>query len=218
MLLRTTLALWIFLFTFSGADYLAEARTNAKTQTDKKKWVRVDGFRSAKFGLDEKKVMRAIVKDFKISKSKVKRNVHPGQKTVNISVTIPKLMAAGGTASVNYILGFESKKLIQVNVIWGASATKKVDPEELVSVANLLRGHFIKKKYRKEGYITNGVMNETMTIVFRGMDKKNRMILLTLTNPKVKKGEDQLSLMSLKLSYILDYENPDILSIKEGEF
>ena len=64
-------------------------------------------------------------------------------------------------------------------------------------------------------------MNDVTTIVFRGKDKKNRMALLVLTSPKAKKGEDTKKAgekVSLKLSYLLDAENPDILTIKDDDF
>jgi hypothetical protein len=79
----------------------------------------------------------------------------------------------------------------------------------------------IKKGYKKDGFIANGRMNDVTTIVFRGKDKKNRMALLVLTSPQPEKGEDSKKAaekISLKLSYMLDAENPDILTIKDDDF
>ena len=70
------------------------------------------------------------------------------------------------------------------------------------------------KQYLKEGFVANGRINDSTTIVFRGRDKKNRMILLVLTAPKDKNS------FLLRLSYMLDFENPDILTItiKDDDF
>jgi len=110
---------------------------------------------------------------------------------------------------------------MQVNIVWGRGAAKKVDPQSVVDAANFLRIHLIKKQYKKEGFVANGRMNDVTTIVFRGKDKKNRMALLILTSPKANKGEDAKKAaqnISLKLSYMLDPENPDILTIKDNDF
>jgi len=220
MLLRTTLALWVFLFTFPGTDGLVQAKASKKdpkaTTMSKAKWAAFEGFRSAKFGMKESEVMRAITKDFKVSKSKVKQSVNPLEQTINLEVTVPKLIEVGGTAKIGYLLGHKSKKLMQVNMVWGSGLGKKVDVKDIISTANLLRSHFTKKRHQKEGFAVNLKVNDAMTIVFRGKDKKGRMAILSLTNPKVKKGED--TKISLKLSYILDAKNPDILSLKEGDF
>ena len=77
--------------------------------------------------MDKQKVTWAIAKDFKISASKVKLNIHPTDNTTTLGVTVPKLMAAGGTAEVTYILGQKSKQLMQVNVVWGTGVTKDVN-------------------------------------------------------------------------------------------
>ena len=227
MFLRTTswIALSLFFIAVSGTTILAEAQT-AKTTTAQsaKKPANIDGFRSAKFGMKEKDVFRAIGKDFKISRSKVERLVSPLQKTTILGFDVEKLLEVGGPASINYILGFKSKKLVQVNVNWGSgvkSYNKKMDPQSVVDAANFLRSHFIKKEYKKGTIVTNHILNKSATIVFRGSDKKNRMALLILTTAKPKKDDDSKKkhdIISLKLSYILDHENPDVLTIDNDDF
>jgi hypothetical protein len=214
----TALIFPLFLFV-SGS--LVEAKTDPKTvKSSVKKKAIIDGFRSAKFGMTEKQVSRAIRKDFNISSSKIKRQVQSLEKTFSLNINVPKLLATGGPSIVGYIFGHQSKQLSHINIIWGNGVSKKVDGQSVVDTANLLRNHFLKKKY-KTGVLTNAKLNDTTTIVFRGTDEKNRMALLTLIVPK--KLEDETSLenssrATLKLSYILDHQNPDILTIKEGDF
>ena len=74
----------------------------------------------------------------------------------------------------------------------------------------------LKKEHQKESFIAKGRMNDVTTIVFRGKDKKDRMALLILTLPQPQKGEDAKKAqenVSLKLSYLLDAEKPDIFTI-----
>jgi hypothetical protein len=217
------LVLSIFLLTLSAG--FSDAKTSSKaSKSPGKPWSLVNGFRTAKFGMDEKQVKRAIAKDFKISSSKIQKTTHITERTTSLSVSVPNLLAAGGTASIGYVLGQKSKKLIQVNVIWGAGAVKgkeKVDRQSIVGAANLLRDHFSKKRYQKDGFVLNGKINNKTLIVFRGKDKKGRMILLLLNSPitgKDAKPEEVEQNMSLRLSYQLDPESPDILTIKDGDF
>ena len=224
MFYRTTgwLTLSLIIFTLSGAVNITEskAQTKALPSKIKKKPANIDGFRSAKFGMKENDVLRAIRKDFKISKSDVKRSVPALEQTKTLSIDVPKLLAVGGPAKLGYIFGYKSKTLVQVNILWGRGATKKVDGKTVVDAANFLRMHFLKKEYQK-GYVANGVLNDVTTVVFRGKDKKDRMVLLVLTSPKAKKDEDGKKAgenISLKLSYVLDTEKPDILTIGEDDF
>ena len=210
----------IFLFTLTTGP--VNAKTSSKDIKPKTKpWASVGGFRSIKFGMNEKQVTRAISKEFKISKSQVKRKVHPTEQTTSLFTNIPNLLQTGGTARLGCILGQKSRKLIQVNVVWGYGVMENFKPEEIVAAANLLRDHFMKKRYQKDGLILNAQLNENTVLVFRGKDKKGRMIALTLITPVVKEGDKKKVLLNqtvLKLSYLVDPESPDILTIKEGDF
>ena len=110
---------------------------------------------------------------------------------------------------------------MQVNVRWGAGASKNFKGQSIVDTANILRDHLNKKKYIDEGFALNGQISPTQLMVFRGSDKKARMNTLLLTTPMGKKGENpkiKEEKISLTLSYIADPGNPDVLSIEEGMF
>jgi hypothetical protein len=214
------LALAFFLFTFSAGGIAESEATfeNSKVaKFSKKKWKVIDGFRSVKFGMDEKQVLRAIAKDFKFSKKKVKREAHPKEKTTALFIHVPTLAEVGGPAHIAYILGYKSKRLIQVNIDWGIEVSKDLPSQEVIDVANLLAKFFNEKRYQKKGYLFNQRINDTTIIVFRGKDKKGRMILLRLKTLKDKAGEHKKQArknLSLKLSYIKEPENPDLFKAK----
>ena len=220
MLLHKTAWLALGLFFFSFATGMAEAQAPLKAPKaialSKKKWKVIDGFRSAKFGMDEKQVTRAIAKDFKIRKSKVRREVHPTAKTTTLTLSVQNLIELGGPAKIVYILGYKSKRLIHINITWGINESKGVLSKDIVNAANLLQTHFIKKRYQ-EGVIVNGQLNDTVQIIFRGRDKNGRMILLRLISGKVKKGQDKkesTKALTLILSYIQDPYKPDVFKAK----
>ena len=168
-----------------------------------KEWRVIDGFRSAKFGMSEKEVLRAIAKDFKISKSKVNRKVLPSKHTALIIHT-SKLMKFGGPADIVYFLDPKSKGLIRINIDWGKEVADNVDSKDILSAANLLRKYFVKKRYKTQLYAVNAKINDTSMIIFRGYDEKGRSILLRLNSPMSNKGLDEEEggkHMSLVLTY-----------------
>ena len=189
----------------------------------KNPWADIKGFRSAKFGMNEKSVYRAIATDFKLAKSKVKKIIHAKEKTTALEIVVPDLFSIGGTAKIGYILGYKSKKLMHINVLWGKGASEKVDGQGVIETANLLRDHFVKKRYKEEGLVANGRLSDTSTMVFRGRDKTNRMLLLMLNTQPKQEGqthEQAINNTALVLSYISSPDKPDIrdISIKDDEF
>jgi hypothetical protein len=209
----TWLAVAIFLLAFSSPANSQSAKTKnspLKLIIPKKEWRIIDGFRSAKFGMDEKQVMRAIAKDFKVFKEKVERLIPPKEKTTVLSIHVPKLMELGGPSNIFYVLGYKSKRLIQVNIDWGKGVTDNFSSKDLFTISNLLRKHFAKRKYKSNGYAVNKKMNDNSVLVFRGQNKKGRGITLILESAKKEEGIEADKSYSLSLSYISDIKNPDI--------
>jgi len=189
----------------------------------KNPWAEIKGFRSAKFGMDEKNVFRAIAKDFKLPKSKVKKKLNPQEKTAALEIIVPELFATGGTAKVGYVFGYKSKKLMHINILWGKGAAENVNGQSVVDTANLLRMHFMKKRYKEKSLVANGKLSANRTMVFRGRDENDRMIVVMLNTGPVPEGgntEESVNNVSLVLSYVESPDEPDVrrISIKDGEF
>ena len=182
------------------------------------KWAVVNGFRSAHFGMTEFDIKQAIKDDFGIGKQQISRKVHPNEKTVTLGIEVNKLLPESGTAKVFYILGYKSKRLIHINVIWGKPVTQSPDAEAIVATANQLRNHFAQKKYQKDGFALNAQLGEGVILVFQGKDQKGRAARLLLANPKVEGDGKTGKNITLTLSYIEKPLDPDVFRIKEGEF
>ena len=215
---KVWLTLAIFIFMIVGqAESQAPLNGPKATQLNNKKWKVIDGFRSAKFGMSEKQLLRAIFKDFKISKGRVKRHINASQKSVVLIIQVPKLIAVGGVADIAYIMGYKSKRLIQVNIDWGFQVNKDIPPQVVLNAATLLQAHFVKKQYRKEDYAVHREIDETEILVFSGRDKKGRMITLRMKYSKTKEDGKKKEIkkdVSLILSYIQDVDKPDLFIAK----
>ena len=199
---------------FTGTSF---AKSDDGTSASQK-WAVVNGFRSANFGMKERDVLKAIKKDFGIGKNQVSRKTHPNEKTVTLGIQVDKLLPESGPAKVFYIMGYKSKRLIHINVIWGKPITKKPNAEAIVATANQLRNHFAQKKYQKEGFALNAPLGEGVILVFQGKDRKGRAAKILLVNPKAEGDTKVGENIALTLSYIEKPMDPDVFRIKEGDF
>jgi len=180
-------------------------------------WAVIDGFRSAKFGFNERSVYNAIKKDFKVNEINVSRVVHPTQKTVTLGINVKGLLAGSGPSKVFYVFGYKSKKLIHISVVWGSSVEDQPDAEAIISTSNQLRIYFSQKKYQKNEIAFNRQLADGTILVFQGKDKKGRLARLVLNKPIDRDGK-AITNIDLTLSYIEKPGNLDIFEIKDGDF
>ena len=199
---------------FAGTG-LAKSESGAGTS---QKWAVVSGFRSAQFGMNERDILKAIKSDFGLGKKQVSRQVHPNEKTITLGIKVSKLLPESGPAKIFYILGYKTRRLIHIKVIWGRPVMKDPNAEAVVATANQLRNHFVQKKYRKEGFALNAKLGEGLILVFQGKDRKGRAARLLLSNPKSEGDKKAGENIALTLSYIERPEDPDVYRIKEGDF
>jgi hypothetical protein len=216
---RLALIILIASLLFAGEIVAAGAKPGKK-KTPKgsaKNEAGVEGFRSARFGMKEKGVYKAIYKDFRISKKNVERQVHPLEKTVNLGISVQDLLPQSGPGKVYYVLGYKSKRLIQINVVWGKPVVAKPNAEQVVALANQLRKYFSGQGFVAEGLVVNAPLGKDAIMVFRGSDQLGRMVLLLLDNPRRPDGPPNKDIV-LKLSYIQNPGKPDVFQIEKGAF
>jgi|SRR6516165_4570782 len=180
----------------------------------------IEGFRQARFGMNEEQVRQVIRKDFPTAK--ISDAIHPSEKTMVLSFTVADLLPNTGNARVSYIFGYRSKKLIQINIVW-ASDGSAVSDETVVGTANSLRDYFASQNYKPDSAVANRQLAENTIVVFRANDLQGRTVLLVLSGAAAaarreeKKGP-RPPLLILELSYIEDAAHPDVFSIGKGQF
>ena len=204
---------------FSGVFFMGTGLAKPESGVGtSQKWAVVNGFRSSQFGMNERDVIKAIKSDFGIAKKQISRKVHPNEKTISLEIKVSKLLPESDPAKIFYILGYKTRRLIHINVIWGRPVMKDPNAEAVVATANQLRNHFVQKKYRKEGFALNAKLGEGLILVFQGKDRKGRAARLLLSNPKSEGDKKAGENIALTLSYIERPEDPDVYRIKEGDF
>ena len=202
---------------FSGVLFAGTGLAKPETGTSQK-WAVVSGFRSAQFGMNERDILKAIKSDFGLGKKQVSRQVHPNEKTITLGIKVSKLLPESGPAKIFYILGYKTRRLIHIKVIWGRPVMKDPNAEAVVATANQLRNHFVQKKYQKKGFALNAQLGAGVILVFQGKDRKGRAARLLLSNPKSEGDKKAGENIALTLSYIEKPEDPDVYRIKEGNF
>ena len=202
---------------FSGVLFAGTGLAKPETGTSQK-WAVVSGFRSAQFGMNERDILKAIKSDFGLGKKQVSRQVHPNEKTITLGIKVSKLLPESGPAKIFYILGYKTRRLIHIKVIWGRPVMKDPNAEAVVATANRLRNHFVQKKYQKKGFALNAQLGAGVILVFQGKDRKGRAARLLLSNPKSEGDKKAGENIALTLSYIEKPEDPDVYRIKEGDF
>jgi hypothetical protein len=209
------------------AETPANQQPTAQPQTqDTAERAAVTGFRSARWGMTEAQVKTAIQKDFNISPDKVQTEENLGERTAVLTVTVDDLLEGVGKARVSYILGYSTKKLIQVNVVWGTAIDPQVKPERVVAGANQLRTLFLGSGYVPETVVSNIPSGSGAITVFQGEDADKHMTVLRLVTSSEASGRQKQQSKDntprtgivLLLSYVQDPRNPDVYRLKKGQF
>ncbi len=196
--------------------------TAAAPSTEPPTAANVGGFRSARWGMDDAEVKAAIQKDFGVPPSNVSTTENAIERTTVLTTTVRDLLEGAGAARLSYILGYKSKKLIQVTVLWGTPIDPRVPAENIVTAANQLRQLFLELGYEPKTIIVNSQLADGTILVFNGQDAAKHMTLLRLAStPSAAKGPQKkggVASIALSLSYVLDSHNPDIFRLKKGQF
>lgn len=181
--------------------------------------VQVEGFRSARFGMSEAEVKSAIAKDFNLKGDAVRDQPNPGERTKVLIVKVPDLLPGGGTAEVSYVIGYQTKKLIQVSISWSKATDDKMTPEQLFSNSSVLRAHFAGEGFQPNTVATNMPIAGGI-LMFRGSDAKERSAMLILQGTLAQGEGNQriLTPTALLLFYVADAKTPDIYRLPAGSF
>lgn len=179
----------------------------------------VEGFRSAKFGMEEVAVKAAIAKDFNVKGADVKEQPNASERTKVLLVKAPDVLPGGGAAEISYVFGYQSKKLIQVSVSWSKATDDKMTPEQLFSNSSVLRAHFMGEGFKPESVASNMPINGGL-LIFRGSDAKDRTAMLILQGTLTQGADNQriLTPASLLLFYVADAKAPDVYRLPPGSF
>lgn len=174
------------------------------------------GFRSALFAMSETDVRAAIAKDFGATTA-IKTSQNGAEHTEVLTISAPDVLPEGGTAEVSYVLGYKTKKLIQVGILWSKATDDKITPEKLVSNAESLRAYFATAGYKPDTIAENAPVANGV-LMFRGSDAAGHTTILLLHGVAGEKPPRAFSPTAVSLFYLADVKNPDVYRVQPGKF
>ncbi|MGZ3313302.1 MAG: hypothetical protein ACXU8Q_03995 [Caulobacteraceae bacterium] len=185
----------------------------------------IKGFRSATFGMTPAQVKTAIAKDFGAG-ARLQEGAN-ADGTQFITTQLDHLDPGPGAAQVGYVFGAASKTLTNVNVVWSTPG-EATEPQRL-AVAQA--GEQLVSYFRSgpaPAKASNGVVpfGTNGLLLFTGIDRKNAAVQVMIDGVEYKSTGGDKPVASpppkgkatLRLSYALDIDKPDVRTLKPGSF
>ena len=184
---------------------------------------RVVGFRSAHFGMDAAQVRSAIAQDFKPASDSMSMLKNPAENTEVLLLRVAELEPGPGPASISYIFGAKSRRLMHVNVVWKTGETPSDEARNKIAAAGMQLTNYFQDLSWKPGASASGLPNGGNGLVlFVGLDPNNAGVEVRVSGVATSGAESVASkpegAAQLVLSYVADIKNPDIATIKPGAF
>lgn len=200
----------------------AVAQTPRPPEQDVQRY-EVTGFRDVRFGMTEAEVRAAVTKSLNAKPADMTAAVNPVEGTNVLTVELASLDPGPGASRVAYIFGYTSKKLIQVNVIWGEDAPAQ-STDAIVAAGTRLQRYFAGFGWRKDGAAVGIPVGENTVVLVAGDDEKKGSVRLIADRVKYQAQREGNQLNSpdpkgppkLIINYIAGRENPDIAKIEKG--
>ena len=206
--------------------FAAPAQTPAPAQVQPQKY-EVTGFREAHFGMTEADVRNVAGKAFGLKATDLVSGANPVEGTTVLTAKVSSLDPGPGPARIAYIFGATSKKLIQVNVVWGEDvATPPIDTNAIIAAGTRLQRYFADFGWRKDTTRAGIPVGENTVVLFSGDDEKKGAVRLIVDSVKFQLEKDGKPVSSpdpkgppkLIINYIADRETPDVSHIEKGKF
>jgi hypothetical protein len=187
---------------------------------------KIDGFRSAKFGMTPDQVRAAIIKDFNSAPAAIKEMPIPAQQTTALTVTLDHLDPGPGPVAVSYIFGATKRTLMHINVIWTTNGQPTDDQRRsIASSAAQLAAYFQGQTWLPQ-HAAGGVLGADKTVlVFFGIDADGAAVEVNAVGVSVESKDPAMASLAaptgsaqLRLSYSADFQHPDIKTLAPGAF
>ena len=186
----------------------------------------VSGYSNAHFGMDEAQVRSIIDKDYPLAMSSLKTEQHATNRTKVTTIVVNELVPGPGPATITYVFGASSQKLIAVNVYWlvtGVASTEQ--QQQLKEAASKVTAGLLGYRWPLMA-VSRGIVPEPGTlVVFSGKDFAGGGVEVRLNGvgfhlekfnaTAQSAGSKEYSPASpgpaqLHLSFVANIENPDV--------
>jgi hypothetical protein len=196
---------------------------------------KVTGYGHASFGMGVAEVKALIDTDFAASAAGLKDEVAPGSGVRTLTITVAQLAPGPGTATLNYVFGSTSQRLVGVNVTWRAEGqSTTAQRAALVDAAKAAASGLSGWKWPLFSSWRGRVMPDGALIVFSGRDAEGAGVEVRLDGadidvmPRKKSPTSAITPAHhvvappgpafLRLAFVADVDHPDAQRIPAGAF
>jgi hypothetical protein len=180
----------------------------------------ITGFRNAAFGMTQEQVRKAVESEFKLPASAISQDMNAIQHTPVLNAQVPDLIPGGGVAHVSYVFGYQSHKLMEINVIWSKAADPKMTAQQLYQNGESLQQYFAGEGFPPQRS-TGNIVTANGLLLFRATDPTGNAVLLILSgavSKDQKSDKPTLDPAALTLVYASDPQHPDVFQLNKGSF
>lgn len=195
----------------------APASTFAQSKT---KADLVGGFRSAKFGMSEVEVVKAIKSDFAVSNAVITQTTNKVEGTHLLKVSVNNLLPNSGQAVVTYSFGYKTDKLDEIDVTWDAKGPGN-SPAVLLRNGAVLQNYFLSEPFAPGSVTGSALLTNGNLLLFRGTDSAGHVVALLISGPSTHDAASNkinITPTDLTVAYASDPTHPDIFKIQAGAF
>ena len=187
----------------------------------------VTGFRSAHFGMDEAQVKAAIQSDFSVKAEDIKVTPNAMERTTALVISLPSLEPGPGPASVVYILGYKSKKLVQVNLVWTQAGEAGASDGGPYLVAGMQHANYFNGFTWRDGNVTlTAPAGANRLLVFGAEDARTGAVQVVAegitfdrkADGRIEAVPQAAATITLRVAYIANLATPDVFRIEPGRF
>jgi hypothetical protein len=227
--MRLPLLVATLLSTLTAAPVLAETAVPTVTPAAPvERAYKVNGFRSATFGMTKEAVMGAITRDFGIPPAKVTPGQNDVEQTTSLSVAVPTLPPGPGAAKVTYVFGATQRVLMHVAVQWVTSDKLTDAQRHAIVTAGLQLVNYFRSYSWKDGRVAVGVpAGPNSVVLFAATDASDGGVQVSAEGIQFERVQGAAVERSpppptgpaaLTVAYTANSKSPDVYLIPEGKF
>lgn len=177
-LFAVALSFATFLVTMNASAQLVLSQTGQPQEWDfRLEPYSVQGYRTARFGMTPEEVKAVIARDF--PHAEVREDTDPVQRTPVLTVVVPALSPVTdheplGPVTLNYVFGYESGRLMAINVDWIAEGNASAEAREaLVQAGKAYTASVVGYQWTPLHSARGHVVGANSVVLFAGRDPDN---------------------------------------------
>ena len=196
---------------------------------------RVTGYGQATFGMGVEQVKAVVATDFPAGAASLKDEIVPGAGTRALTLVVPELAPGPGPATLTYVFGASSRKLIAINIDWRAEGqSTTAQRAALVEAAKAVGSGMAGWRWPVLATTRGAVLAGNTLIVFAGKDAQHGGVEIRVdgvdfdlearaktATSAATPPEHRVSPPGparLHVAFVANTDNPDVYRIPEGAF